>query len=201
MKFYKYINEQSEEEIERVKETLKKRCMPFLKEFDAPIYRGYNKGISGLMSRKVTRKDRVPRFIPKEVHEELDDLLESMYGWRPRSNGVFTADKRGAGNFGTRYAFFPVGKYQYIWTERIIELYRLYDVLTFSNSGSVEFEDAKKELIEFIKSGIYHTSRLNKMVKNKRIYEAIFNCESYYLVDLDIQDEMMEPMMDWMQEI
>ena len=205
-KFYSWLNEQSEEEIERVKRTLKKRCMPFLKEFDAPIYRGYNKGISGLMSRKITRKDRVPRFIPKEVHEELDDLLESIYGWRPRSNGIFTGDEITAANFGKLYMFFPVGKYQYIWTERTSDLYELYDILSMvkdniEKGGSKpvvdSYERTKNQLFELIKSGIYHDNRLNWIVRNRRSYEAIFNCESYYLVSIDLQDEMM----DWMQEI
>ncbi|MFW5795194.1 MAG: hypothetical protein ACOCV1_06885 [Bacillota bacterium] len=82
-KFYKYINEKdfSDDHLEEIKETLQKRCMPFLKEFDDPIYRGYKKGIGNRMIvRKAVRKDRVPRFIPMEVHKELDDLLESMYG-------------------------------------------------------------------------------------------------------------------------
>ncbi|MFW6046287.1 MAG: hypothetical protein ACOCP4_00590 [Candidatus Woesearchaeota archaeon] len=118
-KFYNYLNEQDiEEEIERVKSTLRKRSVPFLKEFDAPIYRGYKKGINDFMVRKTTRKDRKPRFIPKEIHEGLDDILKKLYGWKPRSNGVFTGDEHLAAKFGQgiskTYMFFPIGKYEYI---------------------------------------------------------------------------------------
>jgi len=199
MKFYNYLNEKdySDEHLEEIKETLQKRCMPFLKEFDASIYRGYQKGLGNRMiARKAARKDRIPRFIPIEVHKELDDLLESMYGWRPRSNGVFTADKTSAGHFGmgiqNTFMFFPAGKYQYIWTAQISELYKYYDDLTKENPATPEYEDIKDNLINFIKSGIYNTNRLKKIVKNDIPYEAIFNCESYYLVDTDIKNEITE---------
>lgn len=194
MKFYKYINGQSQEDIEKIKNALAKRCKPFLQEFEAPIYRGYKKGIQGHITRKATRKDRKPRFIPEDVHEELDKLLYDMYGWYPRSNGVFTGSPDLARQFTSSvvkvYMFFPVGKYRYIWTDQYRDLYNLYDELTKLFRLGQELEDGYKEikqkLFEKIKSNIYHTDRLNWIVKNNKSYEAIFDCESFYLVDTDI---------------
>ena len=190
-KFYKFINEESD--WEQVVKSLEKRCMPFLKEFDGPIYRGYNKGIQGKMSRKATRKDRKPRFIPEDVHNEMDNVLYDMFGWYPRSNGVFTGSEGVAREFATNiskvYLFFPVGNYEYIWTEQYPDIYMLYDELSrAAKVGDYEpdtYEQVKQQLFDNVRN-FYHEKYLNKMIINHRDFEAIFNCESFYLVDTDI---------------
>lgn len=77
-KFYQYINEQSDEELERVKEALTKRCMPFLKEFDAPVFRGMGKNEK--FKRKMVRKNRRPRLVAHELHEKLNKIFHDRFG-------------------------------------------------------------------------------------------------------------------------
>lgn len=52
--------------------------MPFLKEFDYPVFRGYKPGKD--FTRRPVRKDRKPRFIPEDIHEDLDQTLYNMFG-------------------------------------------------------------------------------------------------------------------------
>lgn len=145
------------------------------------------------MSRKATRKDRKPRFIPEDVHNEMDNVLYDMFGWYPRSNGVFTGSEGVAREFATNiskvYLFFPVGDYSYIWTEDYMSLYQIYDRLSdlkaMGQTNDPQYEALKNGLLKMSKK-VYKKRNLNKAVENNKYFEAIFNCESFYLVDTDI---------------
>lgn len=70
------------------------------------------------------RTDRYPKDMPGDLHDKLDDLFKRKFRWKARSEGVFvTGNIREAREYGTECIFFPIGKFEYIWSSRVDDLY------------------------------------------------------------------------------
>ena len=119
--------------VDFVWEALLKDCKPFLKELkksvssiDSLFYRGYdnfNGGTYGFQKKK-SRVNRRPRDTPLEVHEIFDDKFHDKFGWYVRTEGIFvTSNSSLARSYGTATIFFPIGKYKYVWSPKIEDLY------------------------------------------------------------------------------
>lgn len=143
MKLEKYITESDSAIIEngpRIWGILTTECRPFLKEFQKTglagkkwLYRGSDKTIpsrSRGIKAFIPRTDRRPKDMSQELHQRFDEAFNSTFKWYPRSEGVFTTSKRQvAGNYGKPYLFFPEGKYRYIWSDDVDDLYGKADDL------------------------------------------------------------------------
>lgn len=129
MRLKQYINEAKS--VDEIYEILSKDCKPFINDFlkrkKTFLWRGTNKRIDSI--QKITpRKDRKPRDMPKELHKFLDNVFKDNFGWYVRSEGVFVAsDRYFAEDFsdtgGDAYLFFPIGRYDYIWSPVIKDIY------------------------------------------------------------------------------
>jgi hypothetical protein len=118
-----------------------KNCKPFLIEFLKTqkrgsdtrgdwssgfkwFWRGTDKQITeiGEVPRRINRK---PKDTPKILHDIIDFQFFKKFGWAVRSQGVFTNPSRGKvlpyGAYA--YAFFPIGKYRYVWSDRVEDLF------------------------------------------------------------------------------
>jgi hypothetical protein len=110
-----------------------KECRPYLNELRKSnaqhfFYRGTDKiGGKRIMPVK-PRKDRQPKDMPFEAHEYIDNYFKKKYGWKPRSEGVFTSYYQGnAGSYGQTTMFFPIGKYEYLFSPITTDLYTRID--------------------------------------------------------------------------
>lgn len=145
--FEKYISRNTSNEISdntgRIFEILKRDCSNFLNDlkrcyinFDPkfdPIdqiksnkffYRGIRTDYEESIIRKKSRKNRKPKDIDISVSNQIDEIFYDEYGIRPRSSGIFTnPNAYAADSYGNLYLVFPIGKYKYIWSESIIDLY------------------------------------------------------------------------------
>lgn len=108
--------------------TVQKACAPFIKELKSTksyrfLYRGTEKRVDVI--RKIRRrKDRTPKDMPYDVHTFLDDSFERVFGWNARSEGVFTtSSSMEATTYGDAHMFFPIGKYNYVWSKKHEDLY------------------------------------------------------------------------------
>ena len=149
MNLHQYIVEATLSQPDRNKfeviwKSLWKECQPFLKEIKKMggqkhhfIWRGTDNTI-GDFKRVKPRKNRYPKDTPQELHEKIDSAFYQKFKWYPRSEGVFTSGSKGqAKAYGTRYLFFPVGKYKFIWSNDIDDLYS-----RFENEGHAhEFDE------------------------------------------------------------
>jgi len=139
MRLQTYITEKKEDS-EKTIELIKKNCGPFLKELKQTgkkqfLYRGYET-VSGTITKKRSRNDRRPRDMDETTSEYLDDLFKRKFGWFARSAGIFAISKRGDTiEYGTPYLFFPIGKYKYIWSPSVDDLY------TKINDRNLSLED------------------------------------------------------------
>lgn len=220
MRLDNYIVEQIED-LEEAAEKIKRDCAPFLKETKwffhkrkphkyGPLWRGTRSGGDTFISQRTSRKNRKPRNTPEEVSKDIDKKLEKRFGWRPRSEGVFTSSSRGdAFAYGIPTCFFPVGNYKYIWGIGIRDLFTMmpYKViayndkrqscLPFSNEPKDpevhekwEKEEVEPWLIggekyeEWWEESIapkYTSINLKKAIKEGR--EVSFLCKKYYLIN------------------
>lgn len=195
-KLLKYIKEK--DELDNIIKTIKNDCGPFLKEFHNMLrkgeylYRGKDEIIDG-MKKVIPRKNRRPLDTPIKLHDMLDSLFEMKFGWKARSEGVFVTTNHGTAmsyGEGSSYAFFPIGKYSYIWSPSIKDLYmklrfkKIIDV--FGEINYTKFTE--EEIFEHLENIIdkdYFDKGLRKKTVSGPGTEAMFRCKAYYLVDDD----------------
>lgn len=188
MKFRKFINERSRLPVEEIVKILKKDCGPFLRETKSVknfMWRG-GLGISVAdIKKNVVRKGRLSRDMSHWLHKLLDETFEDNFGWKTRSNSAFAVGSRPISlKYGTPYLFFPIGKYNYIWSPTIKDLYEHLRRLF-----GIEFppDTITEEWIEENIISEYIDKNLVKVVKNSLHNEVMFNCKKYYLVDDDYE--------------
>lgn len=104
-----------------------KDCQPFLKEMVRdkhyePMYSG-RKSSEEFFTRAV-RKNRKPTDTHLLVSKDLDEKFQGMFGYPARSNSIFcTGDLSDSEEYGSAYMIFPIGKYKYLWSDDIGDLY------------------------------------------------------------------------------
>jgi hypothetical protein len=119
-------------ELEILEDTIskiKKDCQPFLKEIKSVgrlLYRGSKIQIKSYKILKSYLEDRTPKNMNIEVHDYLNKQFKKKFGW-PIRNGIFVSfDPDMAASYGTPYFFFPIGKYKYSFSKKVVDLYEDY---------------------------------------------------------------------------
>jgi hypothetical protein len=212
-------NEKIELKFEEIKYLLETDCKQFLDELKSVnrslVFRGYKPtpDHSKEIFYKEPRIDRKTMNTPNKIQSMFDEVFQSVYGVKPRSNGVFTTTKvRVAKSYGDVFIFFPRGSYEYYWNENIHDLYvgwpaekallssyvetgrDSYLFLMF-NGGyqpKLEFDEYQEWIREHDKLAMIELRKtIEKIVdgyqvgnlEDNRDQEIIFMCDSYYMVD------------------
>lgn len=171
MRLVEYMTNQSH--IPYIISTLKKDCKPWLSEMSKPIYRGHEYGDN--FGSAVPRTNRRPMNTDEDTHKRFDMLAQKLYGWKPRSEGLFcTTQSDTAISYGRSYMIFPVGHYKYLYSDEI------YDF--FINGRPKIFPDGLHST--------YATDQLSNMKKyykdkglnNTETDEVMIKCDKYYYV-------------------
>jgi hypothetical protein len=157
---------------------INKNCKAYLREFNKmTLFRGI--GEEKVAWEVKPRKDRRPLDTDRKVHNILNTIFEDMFGW-PVRNGVFVSTD---GNWDmTDMMFFAGGKYKYVYSPIISDLYRqgsektILDMLRDNDIDGIE---------EWIESKGYTDKNLNKIIRT----EASFNCKYYYLLNKNYMKE------------
>jgi hypothetical protein len=161
MRLGKYITETSSLEIENgpyIWGILTTECRPFLREYKKTgfagkkwIYRGSDKTIPSKnrgIKAFIPRTNRRPKDMDTGLHNIFDEAFNSMFGWYARSEGVFTtSNKSVAGNYGKPYIFVPEGRYRYVWSDDVDDLYGRADDLNLHmiDSDQAWYDDFELE--------------------------------------------------------
>lgn len=192
MRLRQYITESSDVPWEEQIRLIKKDCGPilnFYKKVKYPIYRGLYHENREFVKKKV-RTERRPRVVGKELHKLLDKLFLKHWGFKARSEGLF------CGSFNTAFSWsgtgdephivFPIGKFDYIWTEDPQSGF--WEILVeFENldlSLMVEPERIIEEIEDAVK-GYYSNKGLESKLKTITDLEIILRCKEYYAVQDD----------------
>jgi hypothetical protein len=174
--------------------TIIKDCKPMLKLLKKSpkdyLYRGSDRNISGTIKLK-NKGNRSPKYISFELHEYLNSELHKMFGWHPRSDGVFTAAWGIAGDYGkNRYIVLPVGNFTYIVHPSIQQLWNHYDHKSYRPIGEMspyEKEERLRDINSELKN--YKDKNLANIIKGSH-YECILNCKSYYIVNMSLEPDL-----------
>ena len=177
---------------------LDKNCQPFLKEFGLNyavknefIYRGLQRRTVKGFNIIKARKDRKPRLISQKLHEILDEYTKKLFGWKVRSEGIFTGSNDLAINYTSSqpHIFIPIGNYKYIYTLDWLNIYMYYDI----KSKPIFVLDKIEKIKELYKKR-YKTKGLNRHLNDS--FEAIFKCDEYFVVDLNNKERLQKILLD-----
>jgi hypothetical protein len=137
---------------------LDKNCKPFIKELQSGknflVRMGPKYAVKQDIIVTSPRKNRRPTDSPQHIHEEMDDMLKSKFGWKPRSEGLFAwiVQRKGSSSFWTSNwrssrLVFPVGSYKYVYSPEIKDVYNKYENFqsNVASSFDVDPDDVDKE--------------------------------------------------------
>ena len=177
MRLNRYINEQSVN-ITHELNLIKNDCQPFIKMVKS--CRGLTvRSATNLMStnfiKKKTRKDRKPLSTPVNTHKMLDTIFFMMFGWRVRSSGVFTYGYEG---FLYSHYFFPIGKFKFVYSPLVKDLYDY--LIELKHDLKIPWEELEIHDLSFIMN-TYTNKNLCAGIKGGRS-EIVFKCKEYYLL-------------------
>jgi len=127
MRLKQFINEYSYDEYSIIK-MVYTECMPFIKELTNGkycrklMYSGRNE--SKNVIKKQVRTDRKPLNTHPLFHKLLDDIFYDLFKIKARSNAIFCNGYESiTSDYGTTYSIFPIGKFKYVWSPFIGDLY------------------------------------------------------------------------------
>ncbi len=129
MKLNSYLiesNKSDEEKFEDFVLSVKRDCKPWLNAVSKcerkTLVRGYHpKNDIELIT---TRKDRRPRDTDKPLHKSVNKEFKKTFGWKVRSEGVFTFGGKIVGGYGISSGIvFPVGKFEFVWSKEIEDFF------------------------------------------------------------------------------
>jgi len=204
MKFKQYINETDmidlsflidDDVADELTKKLKKECAQYLKEMGRGrkenwLYRSTEHQFD-IFKKFTPRINRKPRNTPKEIHRMMDDLFKKKFGWKARSEGVFTSSdiSQLENVYGEPYMFFPIGNYKYVYHPTIRDIFMEMDNYKYIDiDGNVNIKAIEIYLSEHIPK--YKNNNLHIAYKNG--VEVAFKCKSYYLVRRLYEDALKE---------
>ena len=190
MRLQKYINNNLNESYMvkdwlEVVDKLKQDCKPFIREKKKGkwLYRGIKKSMPPVDIVK-PRKNRKPRDMPEDLHDELDYKFKEEFGWKSRSEGVFcTSNMTDAGYYGEPFIIYPIGKFKYVWSKQISDLYMylkrngIIQEVLYQTPTSNKLEQIAKDIVD-----LYQEHNLDDAMDEES--EVSILCDSYYALDM-----------------
>lgn len=143
--------------------------------------------------------DREPVDTPKQIHDMIDRALYKKFGWKPRSEGVFTTGSYSdAHGYGRTYIFFPIGDYEFVWSTTIKDCYLKAKKIIIEYNNKVQNQKlailhSKSQMLNskefeelFIDNFSFDSFKDNDLTSAINSgNEIIFKCKEYYLVNIE----------------
>ncbi len=197
---------------ERFMSVIIRDCGPYLKEIQSSspkfLISGRNSDYSWF--EKDVRKDRRPKDINSEIHNDIDSLFQLKFGYTPRSNSIFCTTRIDITSlYGKAYLIFPKEHFKYLWSPQIYDLfvwlekkcnyreikrynglYELfheevvaeYDGAKEGNVLDIE-RKAKERYVEYLQGIVDTYTKTNFKAALNSQHEIMVNCKSYYAVE------------------
>jgi len=212
MRLNRYLIEQrptpGQKVIEHIRRDVSSVYLNALSKAGEFVYRGTDNTIDFIDEFPV-RKDRRPFSTDYREHEMIDKMFEKEFGWKVRSNSVFaTSNEFDADTYGRPYLFFPVGKFKYVWSPKVRDLWGTLgatkrEIVTKEKIGDtskrphlardtwfknvwIEGGGLEKEFPKILQ---YYTDRQLTAAIKKGV-EIAFTCKTYYLVNRGFEDQL-----------
>lgn len=150
--------------------------------------------------KKTVRKERKPMDTKGPLHKIIDDWFEDNMGIRARSQAVFCfgeAARNVAYEYGHLCAIFPIGKFTYVWSPKVSDLYNdvIMDKMQYAGEIAKAYigSDGKPdvEAINSVLDGLGYTiNGFDKAVADS--VEIMIDCDEYYVIPLPNDEENRE---------
>lgn len=176
-----------------IKELILTNCGSFLFQCGGEImYRGMN-GINLKQESTYNEKpiqwdiltsktDRAPKNTELLVSGFIDDYFEEKFGWKARSSGTFvTGNDRYASDYGHPYMIFPIGKFNFVWSERVKDLF--FKTPSVDGPYHTSDEALRARTYEVLDNGEYKNTDLEAALTFGN--EIMVQCNRYYAVQIN----------------
>lgn len=199
MKSTEFINEGNDGPVIPEKEWLKivksihRDCKPFLQQAKGgTLYRGLGNADDDFLKKKVRLTDRVPKDMPQEIHNKLNQYFLMKHGGKFRNALFVSGDMSVAIEYGNLYRIFPIGQFEFLWSPKVFDLYQDWEEYE-PKKWDVENRDIKlKEALKFFHDEIlkdgYTTDNLAAAIQSKN--EIMLRGRNYYAVNEDLFDDI-----------
>lgn len=170
-------------------------CKPWLDAIKGSknlAYRGDNEIKADVQFLK-HKNYRRPLNLPRDVHDEVNDVFEEKFKWRARESGFFVVGQREkAKGFGKLGVIFPIGDFKSLWSPDILDIWESWESFYDEESdyGRNSYEDdekyyGKKFAEHLVKNLTWHYNEKVKECLNNSISELIISANSYYAFDVE----------------
>lgn len=192
MKLKKFITE-SDDRLKESIDIINDQCQPYLRDLRAVkikklMYSGRRYTVDHGI--KNVRTDRRPSDTDIKTHNLMDDLFFEKFGFRARSNAVFTTgDATTASQYGTIFSIWPIGGYKFIYSPAVPDLYmHLQKPSAWSPKGILKniqklFASDDQDMTNKLKILVdtYKHDSIHNAIKSNS--EIMINCEKYLAVN------------------
>ena len=173
---------EEDDNIDDIIKVINTKCKPFVSQYKGHImglfYRAVKKKALRYMIKTARLEDRKPLHSTVGFHFRFNELLIEKFGW-PVRNGVFaTSDWSDTRLYGNPHIFFPIGKFDFVWSPKIADLFQ-----------EVENTPDEEEEIK---------NALDSYIENKDLdkawfsgHELSFKCDEYLLIDDLYQQQIL----------
>jgi len=177
-------------------------CSYFFKNWKGEmLYRSFKSNNKFKLKKIKAYKKRNPTDVSKRLHDKLNFVFQNLYGWKVRNGTFCTQNKNVANGFngfnGKTYIFLPIGKYEYLYSHKIVDLYvdiyedDLYNFIHDPNIRKIynfNYEIDRlsvEDLTELFKYLDYDDKGIPPYSA-----EISFNINEYYLLDTQYEEEI-----------
>ncbi len=186
----------TEKEWIKIVKTIQRDCKPFLEQANGgTLYRGLGHENEGMLKKKVRLANREPKDMPQDIHDKLNKYFLMKHGAKFRNALFLSGSDMQAGEYGDLYKIFPIGRFEFLWSPKISDLYTEYEDyeggfwhdLTPKEERAHKKKQLKRFHDEVLTKG-YTTDHLAKAIKSGN--EIMLRCNSYYAINSDGVDQL-----------
>jgi len=172
---------------QKIAEMIERDCGPWLTASKGKLaFRGESRGRDERFFKGEIRQNRTPKDMQSTAASKLSMAVTEL-GWKTtRFNSVFvTGDPTQANSYGRLYVVFPIGQFDYTWSQTIHDMVSIEGKIA---SASVE---QLKELV--LNKGYHYNQYLDRAIDSG--HEIWVHAKSYYAVRIDIFINRIKPLM------
>jgi hypothetical protein len=90
--------------------------------------------------------------------------------------------------YGTPCVVFPIGKFEYVWSRYVQDLYGDLNLPGADDGRSYSDEELEEKIAKWLKDKHYQKTGLDQAVKMKN--EVMVKCDSYYAFPIEYLDDL-----------
>jgi len=193
MKLNQYITEDTE--IDEIAAKIKKDCQPYLRILrkGAPaLIRGTRDNLLNPLSKKQSHPDRIPKDMPKWLHDYSNVMLKKRHGWEVRNGVSVSTESWQVEGYGKTYIMLPIGKFTWAYVPGQWDFYNFLKHQFNDYAGkahNVEYTDIKHLQKEEMTDGAWMmvdaalTDYQSERSWEQHSGEIMIGVKSYYLFD------------------